>query len=95
MKTLSKLALAAVLATGVSGFAIVAPAAAKDKKAEQAAPGFKLSKPVQAVAFKAQDAIRARDTATAEPIVAQIETAATTDDDKYIAAALRYDLENT
>jgi hypothetical protein len=95
MKTLSKLALAAVLATGVSGFAIVTPAAAKDKKEEQAAPGFKLSKPVQAIAFQAQDAIRARNTATAEPIVAQIEAAATTDDDKYIAAALRYDLENT
>lgn len=95
MKTLSKLALAAVLATGVSGLAIVAPAAAKDKKEEQAQPGFKLSKPVQAVAFQAQEAIKARNVATAEPLVAQIETAATTDDDKYIAAALRYDLENT
>ncbi len=95
MKTLSKLALAAVLATGVSGLAIVAPAAAKDKKQEQAAPGFKLSKPVQAVAFQAQEAIKARNPAVAEPIVVQIETAATTDDDKYIAAALRYDLENT
>lgn len=95
MKTLSKLALAAVLATGVSGLALVAPAAAKDKKEEQAQPGFKLSKPVQAVAFQAQEAIRARNVATAEPLVAQVETAATTDDDKYIAAALRYDLENT
>jgi len=95
MKTLSKLALAAVLATGVSGLAIVAPATAKDKKAEQAAPGFKLSKPVQAIAFQAQEAVKARNPATAEPLVAQIEAAATTDDDKYIAAALRYDLENT
>ena len=95
MKTLSKFALAAVLATGVSGLAIVAPATAKDKKEEQAAPGFKLSKPVQAIAFQAQEAIKARNPATAEPLVAQIEAAATTDDDKYIAAALRYDLENT
>jgi len=95
MKTLSKLALAAVLATGVSGLALAAPAAAKDKKEEQAAPGFKLSKPVQAVAFQAQEAIKARNVAAAEPIVVQIESAATTDDDKYIAAALRYDLENT
>ena len=95
MKTLSKLALAAVLATGVSGLAIVAPAAAKDKKEEQAAPGFKLSKPVQAIAFQAQEAVKARNPATAEPLVAQVEAAATTDDDKYIAAALRYDLENT
>jgi hypothetical protein len=95
MKTLSKLALVAVLATGVSGLAIVAPAAAKDKKEEQAAPGFKLSKPVQAIAFQAQEAVKARNPATAEPLVAQVEAAATTDDDKYIAAALRYDLENT
>ncbi|NYD92251.1 hypothetical protein [Sphingomonas melonis] len=95
MKTLSKLALAAVLATGVSGLAIVAPAAAKDKKEEQAAPGFKLSKPVQAIAFQAQEAVKARNPAAAEPLVAQVEAAATTDDDKYIAAALRYDLENT
>lgn len=94
MKTLSKLALAAVLATGVSSLALVAPAAAKDKKDEQAAPGFKLSKPVQAIAFTAQEAIKARNPATAEPLVAQVEAAATTDDDKYIAAALRYDLEN-
>ncbi len=94
MKTLSKLALAAVLATGVSGLACVAPAAAKDKEVP-AAPGFKLSKPVQAIAFQAQEAIKARNPATAEPLVAQIEAAATTDDDKYIAAALRYDLENT
>lgn len=95
MKTLSKLALVAVLATGVSGLAIVAPAAAKDKKEEQAAPGFKLSKPVQAIAFQAQEAVKARNPAAAEPLVAQVEAAATTDDDKYIAAALRYDLENT
>jgi hypothetical protein len=94
MKTLSKLALAAVLATGVSSLALVAPAAAKDKKDEQAAPGFKLSKPVQAIAFTAQEAVKARNPATAEPLVAQVEAAATTDDDKYIAAALRYDLEN-
>ncbi|WP_295560094.1 hypothetical protein [uncultured Sphingomonas sp.] len=93
MKTLSKLALAAVLATGVSGFAFVAPAMAK--KEEQQAPGFKLSKPVQAIAYNAQQAVKAKDVATAEPLVAQIEAAATTDDDKYVAAALRYDLENT
>jgi hypothetical protein len=32
--------------------------------------------------------------ATADPLVGQVEAAATTDDDKYVAAALRYDLEN-
>ena len=71
MNTLSKLALAAVLATGVSGLAFVAPAMAK--KEEQQAPGFKLSKPVQAIAYNAQQAVKAKDVATAEPLVAQIE----------------------
>ena len=33
--------------------------------------------------------------ATAEPMIGQVEAAATTDDDKYIAAALRYDFENS
>lgn len=33
--------------------------------------------------------------ATAEPLVGQVEAAATTEDDKYIAAALRYDFENS
>jgi hypothetical protein len=94
MKTLSKLALAAVLATGASSVALVAPVQAKDKKEEAQGSSLKLSKPIQAIAFNAQAAIKAHDFATAEPLVAQIETTGTTDDDKYIAAALRYDLEN-
>ena len=94
MKTLSKLALAAALATGVSGLALATPAVAKDKKEQAQAPGFKLSKPVLAVASQAQTAISQNNVAAAEPLVAQIEAAATTDDDKYVAAALRYDLEN-
>jgi len=94
MKTLWKLALSVTLATTVSGVALVAPAQAKKEEAAAQAPGFKLSKPVIAVAKNAQDAIAASNFAAAEPLVAQIETSATTDDDKYIAAALRYDLEN-
>jgi len=95
MKTFSTLALAAVLATGVSGFALSAPAEAQKKgKEEAAAPGFKLSKPVIAAAKPAQDAMTAGDFATAETQVVAVETAATTDDDKYVAAALRYDLTN-
>lgn len=90
MKTLSKLALAALLTTSLGSVAFVAPATAK----EEQKGGMKLSKPVAAIAKSAQDAIVAKNFAGAEPIVAQIETAATTDDDKYVAAALRYDLEN-
>lgn len=93
MKTISKLALAAVFATGVSGMALTAPALAKDKKEEAKAPGLKLSPDALKAAQAAQPAIAAKDFATAEPAVVQLEAAAKTDDDKYIAAALRYDLE--
>ena len=94
MKKLSTLALAGMLATGASSLALVAPAVAQKKEEAAKGPTFKLSKPVQAIANKAQTAIQANDFATAEPLVAQIETAATTDDDKYIAAAMRFDLVN-
>ena len=95
MRTLSKLALLAMLATGVSGVALVAPVAAqKPAPAAGGAPAFKLSKPVLAIAAQAQAAVQANNFAVAEPLIVQIETAATTDDDKYIAAALRFDLEN-
>lgn len=93
MKTISKLALAAVLAAGVSGAALVQPAAAADKKKD--APGLKLSPAVQKPAAEAQKALAANDTATAATQIAAVETAAAAgnDDDKYIAAALRLDLE--
>jgi tetratricopeptide (TPR) repeat protein len=93
MKTVSKLALAAIFATGASGLALSAPAFAKDKKAEAKAPGLKLSPDVLKAGQAAQTAIAAKDFATAEPAVVQVEAAAKTDDDKYIAAAMRYDLE--
>lgn len=92
MKTVSKLAMAAIFAGGVSGMALTAPAVAKDKK-EEAKPGLKLSPEVLKPAQIAQPAIAAKDFATAEPAVLQMEAAVKTDDDKYIAAALRYDLE--
>lgn len=93
MKTISSLALAAILATGVSGAALVAPAIAKEKKADEK-PGLKLSPEALKAAQTAQPAIAAKDFAAAEPAVAALEAAAKTDDDKYIAAALRYDLES-
>ena len=94
MKTFSTLTLAALLTTGATGLVIATPAAAQKKDQTAAAPTFKLSKPVQAVAANAQAAIKARDFATATTLLAQIDAAAKTDDDKYIAAALRYDMEN-
>ena len=92
MKSFGKLALAAVLATGTATVALVAPAIAKDKPAP-AAPGLKLSPAVVKIAKPAQDAVVANNPPVAEPLVAQVEAAATTDDDKYVAAILRYTLE--
>ena len=92
MKILSKLAVAALLTTSVAGLTVAMPAAAAKKEEDKG--GLKLSKPVAAIAKSAQDAIAAKNFAAAEPILGQIDVAATTDDDKYVAAALRYDLEN-
>jgi len=92
MNRISTVAFAAALLGAGSGLA-AAPAAAKDKQEAQA-PGLKISPALLKVAQPAQTAIAANDFATAEPLVAQAEQLATTDQDKYVAAALRYDLEN-
>ena len=91
MNRISTVAFAAAL-LGAGGLA-TAPAIAKDKQQAQA-PGLKLSPDLIKVAQPAQVAIQAKDYATAEPLVAQTEAAAKTDQEKYVAAALRYDLEN-
>lgn len=93
MKTISKLALALALTTGVSGLALQSPALAQKKDKDAKKPGLKLSPDVIKAAQPAQAALAAKDLATAEPNVAAIEAAAKTDDDKYIAAALRLELE--
>ena len=93
MPTLSKLALAVALSTGVSGLALTAPAVAQKNKKEEVKTGLKLSPAVLKVAKPAQDALATDNIAVAEPAVVQVETAATTTDDKYVAAALRYELE--
>ena len=96
MKTISKLALTAVLATGVAGAALIQPAAAQRKKDEKPA-GLKLTPAVQKSAAEVQKALAANDTATAETNLATAEAAAAagSDDDKYITAALRLDLEQS
>ncbi len=97
MKTISKLALAAVLTTGVAGAALVQPAVAQKKKKDDKAPGLKLSPAVQKPAAEVQKATAANDLATAETQLTAAEAAAAagTDDDKYIVAALRLDLEQS
>ncbi|MGU3392393.1 hypothetical protein [Sphingomonas sp. M1A8_2b] len=93
MKTISKLALIAAFATGTSGLALSKPAFAKDKKAD-AAPAMKLSPEVQKPGIAAQTALAAKDFAGAQTAIDQIDAAAKTDYEKYIGAALRYQLEN-
>ncbi len=93
MKTISKLALIAAFATGTSGIALSAPAFAKDKKAEEA-PAMKLSPEVQKPGIAAQTALTAKDYAGAQTAIDQVDAAAKTDYEKYIGAALRYQLEN-
>lgn len=94
MKKYAKLALAAFFATGVSATALVAPAIAQKKgKEKAAAPGLKLTPAILPSAQAAQAAITANNVATAEPAVVLVEAGAVTPDDKYIAAALRYAVE--
>ncbi|WP_375270829.1 hypothetical protein [Sphingomonas sp.] len=92
MKRFTNALFAAALLAGGASLA-VQPAAAqkKDKKAEGA--GLKLSKEVQAPAAAAQAAIAANDLATAEASLAQVDAAAKTDEERYIAAALRLNVE--
>ena len=88
MKSLSTLALAAALTAGLGTVAVTQPAFAA-KKEEPAKPGLKLSPEFVKAAKPAQDALNAKDYATAEPAVVQIETIAKNDDEKYVAAQMR------
>lgn len=92
MKSFSHALMAALLAGGVMTAA--APVIAKEK-AEDAgkAPALKLSNDVRNAAAGAQKALGENNAAVAEPLIAQAEAAAKTDDEKYIAASLRLNLE--
>lgn len=93
---ISQVALAAALLSGVGGITLTAPAHAQDKAEGQAAAAaaFKFSgEDVLKAAQAAKTAVEAKDIATAEPLVAQLEAIAKNDDDRYVAAALRSDLE--
>ncbi|MBB3473090.1 hypothetical protein [Sphingomonas sp. BK345] len=93
MKMLSNAVMAALLAGGAT-VALAQPALAqkKDEKKDQGSQ-LKLSNEVRGPAAQAQSALAAKDVNTATPLVAQVEAAAKTDDEKYIAAALRLNLE--
>ncbi len=91
MKTISKLAIALALTTGATGVVLTPPAFAQKKKDEK--PGPKMSPEALKAAQTAQTALAAKDAATAEPAIVQLETVAKSDDEKYFAAAMRYNLE--
>ncbi|MDP1026422.1 hypothetical protein Q5H91_04295 [Sphingomonas sp. KR1UV-12] len=91
MKTLSKFALALALSTSIGGLTLVPPAFAKEKKQE--ATGPKMSPEALKAAQAAQTALNAKDLATAEPAIVQLEGLAKNDDEKYFAAVFRYNLE--
>lgn len=95
MLRISKVALAAALFSSASGLVLSTPAAAKDPpKEEGAAPAFKFSSGEVLTAVQAaKTAVEARNPAAAEPLVAQVEALVKNDDDRYVAAALRSDLE--
>jgi len=94
MKTLTRALYAGLLLSGAAALPVAQPALAQKSKKDDKAGALKLSPDVLKPAQVAQPAIAAKDFATAEPAVAQAEAAAKTEDDKYIAAALRLDLES-
>ena len=94
MTRLNRFAAALMLTTGFTGTVFVQPALAQKNKKGDEKPGLKLSPEALKAAQIAQPALAAKDYATAEPAIAQIEAAAKTDDDRYVAAALRYELES-
>ncbi|MES2054802.1 MAG: hypothetical protein V4564_02600 [Pseudomonadota bacterium] len=106
MKTLSRVALAAILIASTSSVAIVAPAYAK-KKEEAKAPGLQLSKEAREFAIKIDEAARAREAAPAagkpaadaaylaalDANLPGLEGVAKSDDELYIAQAYRFQYE--
>ena len=94
MTRLNKFAAAMLLATGLGGTVLIQPVLAQKSKKGDEKPGLKLSPEALKAAQVAQPALAAKDYAAAEPAIAQIEAAAKTDDDRYVAAALRYELES-
>lgn len=97
MKIVSKLALGAVLALGVTSVATMSPAQAqrnRDKPAEEAAKPreLKLSKKIRVPISEAQTAITAKDTATATAKLAEADALAEGVDEKYAIGSLRLQL---
>lgn len=86
-------ALALALAAGGTAIVADAPALAKDKKPAADKPvTYDLSKPVREAVAAAQKALAANDTATAATQIDAALTAATTDDDRFVASSVLFDI---
>lgn len=94
MRKISSAALGAALLLGTGGVMVAAPVLARD--AQPRAANFNLSGPVRTAAVQAQAALAAtpKDLATAETAVNAAQAAAANDDDRYIVATLRVQLES-
>lgn len=87
MKFTTATAIAMMLVIGGASGAI-----AREKPAAAPAYDYKLGKPFRTVAGPLQAAIASGDTATATAKLGELDTAATTPDEKYVAAQLRLQL---
>lgn len=90
MTFVSRLALAAAFTLGASALG-TAPAVAQ--KADKNAPQIKVSEEFRKAAGAADEQLKAKQYAAAEPLVTAAEAAAKNDDEKYFAASLRLQLE--
>lgn len=90
MTFVSKLALAAALTLGAP--VLIATAASAQGK-EQKGPELKVSDEFRKAAAPAEAAVKAKDWATAEPLIAAAEAVAKNDDEKYFAGWMRLQLE--
>jgi tetratricopeptide (TPR) repeat protein len=95
MRYVSTIALGAALALGAVTVAGVEPAMAQKKEKAAKAPDFKLSKTVREAVVAAQAASKAGDAATAQAKLAEAQTAATTDDERYVVGSVLLDVART
>jgi len=94
MTKLSKAAFAAALLIGTTGVVLAPPAVAQKKKKEEAPKGPVLSNEFRKPALEAQNALKAKDVATAEPAVVAAEAVAKSEDEIYFAQVFRLQLES-
>ncbi|MBX9730000.1 MAG: hypothetical protein K2X59_01620 [Sphingomonas sp.] len=92
MTTLSKAALIAALMLGAGSLTVAAPALAKKKEEAPAAP--KYGEAFRKPALAAQTAIQAKNYDAATAPLAEAESLAISDDEKYLTAHLRLSYEN-